>query len=71
MGSFTNRTSRHMDDGCSKRFEIGMLDAEEYSLSLASHKLPPSTKTSDLMMGVTLPPPMVSARTMPGLDSWR
>lgn len=62
---------RHMEDGCSKRFEIGMLDAEEYSLNLGSHKLPPSNKPNDMMMGITLPPPMVGARTMPGLDSWR
>jgi hypothetical protein len=71
---------RHMEDGCSKRFEIGMLDTEDYATDLGSKKMPQSTKGNDVAMSVTLPPPMMNtsasammngARVTPGLESWR
>uniref|UniRef100_A0A0B7JTX5 C2H2-type domain-containing protein n=2 Tax=Bionectria ochroleuca TaxID=29856 RepID=A0A0B7JTX5_BIOOC len=62
---------RHMEDGCSKRFEIGMLDAEEYE-EIESAKLPEVPRPRELQnMGTTLRPPMSANPITTGPDDNR
>lgn len=60
-----------MEDGCSKRFEIGMLEADEYD-DLASTKMSVVPKPRDVhSMGTALRPPMSTNPIVASVDNGR